>query len=53
MVNKATTFGLRFLVALMFLRVGITAVQDASIFLFIIAVVLAIAFLKMPKLIKA
>lgn len=49
---KITTFLLRFITVFLFFRVGITAIQDGSIFLFIIAVLLAVVFLNMPKLIK-
>jgi len=43
----------RFFIILFMLRVGVTAVQNGSFFLFIIAVGLFVLFFKLPKLVKS
>lgn len=53
MATKATVIAIRFIVALLFFRVGVTAVEDGSIFLLIITAGIAFLFLKVPKIIKA
>ena len=53
MVTKATIIALRFIVAFLFLRIGVTAVEHGSIFLLLVSAGLVILFFKLPKMLKS
>lgn len=53
MTTKATVIALRFITVFLFFRIGVTAVEDGSIFLLIVSAGLAILFLKMPKIVQS